>query len=71
MVRRLNVAHVGYRTLLLKTANNLPEEPDRRWRATLLAIDGEWAEPLALIFNRTGTLTATVHVQLLFMILPL
>ncbi len=37
----------------------------------LLEALGLIAEPIQLIFNRTGTLTAMVHVQLPFMILPL
>ncbi|MEZ5905227.1 MAG: hypothetical protein R3C69_09055 [Geminicoccaceae bacterium] len=43
--KRLNAARVGYRSLVLKTANRLPETPDGSWRDTLIAIDGKWAEP--------------------------
>lgn len=69
--KRLNAARVGYRSLVLKTANKLPEEPEGTWRDTLVAIDGKWGEPAwwTALRNESGALTpsnllATVDLQL-------
>ena len=40
--RRLNYYEAGFRSLLLKTARNLPEAPARSWAATLPSIDKKW-----------------------------
>ncbi len=69
--KRLNAARVGYRSLVLKTANRLPEAPEGSWRETLVAVDGKWAEPewWTSLRNESGNLTpsnllATVDLQL-------
>ncbi len=43
--RRLNVTEVGFRSLIMKSANKLPDAPEGGWRETLLVIDGKWGEP--------------------------
>lgn len=43
--RRLNYYEAGFRSLLLKTARNLPEPAPRSWTATLIGIDKRWGEP--------------------------
>lgn len=43
--RRLNESVVGFRSLVMKTANNLPGESAGGWQATMEAIDGKWADP--------------------------
>ena len=42
--RRMNFYDAGFRTLLLKTARNLPEQPAGTWQATLVDIDRRWGE---------------------------
>lgn len=43
--RRLNESVVGFRSLVMKTANKLPEAPEGDWRTTLESIDRKWADP--------------------------
>jgi putative spermidine/putrescine transport system permease protein len=43
--RRLNAARPGFRGLLLKTANRLPDAPAGGWSETLRAIDQQWTDP--------------------------
>ncbi len=57
--RRLNEAEVGFRSLVMKTANKLPEAPAGGWAETLIAIDAKWAEPRfwAVLKTESGILT--------------
>jgi putative spermidine/putrescine transport system permease protein len=59
-VRRLNYDVGGYRTLLFKTARNLPEGPVADPKATLLAIDPAWGdvEHWGAIARASGPLTS-------------
>jgi putative spermidine/putrescine transport system permease protein len=61
LARRLNEAQVGFRTLVIKTANNVPPEPTGTWRETLTAIDRKWSEPLwwGVIHTERHRLTAS------------
>jgi putative spermidine/putrescine transport system permease protein len=49
VAQRLNQEIAGYRTLLLGTARNLPDEPPPNWREALVESDGRWADPGHLI----------------------
>ena len=42
--RRLNYYEPGFRSLLLKTARNLPAMPEGDWRSTIIKIDNRWGE---------------------------
>lgn len=42
--RRLNYYEPGFRSLLLKTARNLPAAPEGDWRSTIVKIDPRWGE---------------------------
>jgi putative spermidine/putrescine transport system permease protein len=59
--RRLNEAEVGFRSLVMKTANKVPESPEGSWTDTLVAIDGKWAEPRfwTVLKTESGKLTAS------------
>jgi putative spermidine/putrescine transport system permease protein len=59
LARRLNAAEVGFRSLVLKTANKLPEEAPPSWREALIALDRKWGEPetWAILKNESGPLT--------------
>ncbi len=37
LARQLNATREGFRSLMLKTANKLPEAPQRSWQQTLIA----------------------------------
>src|SRR6185436_20474723 len=41
--RHLNATREGFRSLMLKTANKLPDAPEGTWRETLVKIDKKWA----------------------------
>jgi putative spermidine/putrescine transport system permease protein len=59
--RHLNATREGFRSLMLKTANNLPVEPEGTWRQTLIALDGKWGESgyWATLRNESGWVTAS------------
>ncbi|MGE0005830.1 MAG: ABC transporter permease [Parvibaculaceae bacterium] len=42
--RRLNYYEPGFRSLVLKTARNLPAAPEGDWRTTIVKIDKRWGE---------------------------
>lgn len=43
--RRLNYYEPGFRSLLLKTARNLPAAAETDWRSTIIKIDDRWGKP--------------------------
>jgi len=43
--RRLNNYEPGFRSLLLKTARNLPETAEKSWAETFARIDARWSRP--------------------------
>ncbi|MFA5538666.1 MAG: ABC transporter permease [Gemmobacter sp.] len=47
--RRLNTELTGFRTLILGTPRQLPEETPESWRDTLIEIDARWADPGHLV----------------------
>lgn len=59
LARRLNESWVGYRSLLMKTANKLPEFADVPAHEALPAIDGRWAEsePWSTLYAESGRVT--------------
>ncbi|HEX6103555.1 MAG TPA: ABC transporter permease [Alphaproteobacteria bacterium] len=58
LARRLNAAQVGFRSLILKTANKLPEEAPS-WREALIQLDRRWGEheTWAVLKNESGRIT--------------
>jgi putative spermidine/putrescine transport system permease protein len=59
LARRLNAAQVGFRSLILKSANKLPEETPPSWREALIQLDRKWGEPQTwtVLKNESGRLT--------------
>ncbi len=59
--RYLNANREGFRSLIIKTANNLPAEPTGTWRETLIGIDKKWGDAgyWATLKNESGRLTAS------------
>jgi putative spermidine/putrescine transport system permease protein len=59
LARRLNAAEVGFRSLVLKTANKLPDASPPSWRAALIELDRRWGDPAtwAVLKNESGALT--------------
>ena len=57
--RHLNAAREGFRSLMLKTANQLPDAPEGAWRETLITIDKKWADEAywATLRNESGWIT--------------
>jgi putative spermidine/putrescine transport system permease protein len=57
--RHLNAAREGFRSLMLKTANNLPPQPRGTWRETLIGIDKKWGDAgyWATLRNESGWVT--------------
>jgi putative spermidine/putrescine transport system permease protein len=57
--RHLNATREGFRSLMMKTANKLPDEPAGNWRATLVALDRKWGDEAywATLKNESGRLT--------------
>lgn len=59
LARRLNETWVGFRSLIMKTANKLPAVDATSARAALVAIDRRWAEPepWSTLYAELGRLT--------------
>jgi putative spermidine/putrescine transport system permease protein len=59
LARQLNGSREGFRSLMLKTANKLPETPQQSWRQALIDIDKKWADPAywGTLKNESGRLT--------------
>jgi putative spermidine/putrescine transport system permease protein len=59
LARRLNAAQVGFRTLILKSANKLPDAAPAFWREALIQLDPKWGEHAtwAVLKNESGRLT--------------
>jgi putative spermidine/putrescine transport system permease protein len=59
LARRLNAAQVGFRSLILKTANKLPEEAPPSWHEALIQLDRKWGEheTWAVLKNESGRIT--------------
>lgn len=59
LARHLNATRGGFRSLLLKTANRLPEASEGSWQETLIAIDKKWGDPgfWATLRNESGRVT--------------
>jgi putative spermidine/putrescine transport system permease protein len=57
--RRMNSSVVGFRGLIMKTANQVPPSPKGSWQETLIAIDRKWSEPAwwAALKTESGRLT--------------
>jgi len=57
--RHLNATREGFRSLMLKTANKLPAEPQSSWGETLIQIDKKWADEgyWATLKNESGWVT--------------
>ncbi|MDP1701214.1 MAG: ABC transporter permease [Aestuariivirga sp.] len=60
IARNLNNFEEGFRSLLMKTANRLPDEAPPSWKETLVEIDKRWLDPdyWAVLKYQTGPLTA-------------
>jgi putative spermidine/putrescine transport system permease protein len=59
LARQLNATREGFRSLLLKTANKLPETPQGSWQETLIAIDKKWGDAAywSTLRNESGRVT--------------
>ena len=59
LARRLNAAQVGFRSLILKSANKLPEAAPASWKEALVGIDPKWGErgTWTVLKNESGRLT--------------
>ena len=59
LARQLNASREGFRSLMLKTSNKLPDVPEQSWQQTLIAIDKKWADPSywGTLKNESGRLT--------------
>jgi len=57
--RRMNSSIVGFRGLIMKTANQAPSAPAGTWQETLVGIDAKWGEPAWWVALKTesGRLT--------------
>jgi putative spermidine/putrescine transport system permease protein len=45
VAKRLAYELAGFRSLLMTTARNLPEQPAGSWRESLIGLDPQWGEP--------------------------
>jgi putative spermidine/putrescine transport system permease protein len=59
--RYLNANREGFRSLIIKTGNKVPADPDGSWRETLIGIDKKWGDIgyWATLKNESGRLTAS------------
>jgi putative spermidine/putrescine transport system permease protein len=59
LARQLNATREGFRSLMLKTANKLPDTPQGSWRETLIAIDKKWGDAgyWSTLRNESGRFT--------------
>lgn len=59
--RHLNATREGFRSLMLKSANRLPDEAEGSWRETLIGIDKKWGDTAywATLKNESGRVTAS------------
>jgi putative spermidine/putrescine transport system permease protein len=59
LARQLNASREGFRSLMLKTANKLPDAPQQGWRQALIDVDKKWADPAywGTLKNESGRLT--------------
>jgi putative spermidine/putrescine transport system permease protein len=59
LARHLNATHLGFRSLMMKSANNLPPHPEGAWQDTLIDIDKRWQEAdfWAALKNESGRIT--------------
>jgi putative spermidine/putrescine transport system permease protein len=59
LARHLNASREGFRSLMLKTANKLPDAPQQSWQQTLIGTDKKWADPAywGTLKNESGRLT--------------
>jgi putative spermidine/putrescine transport system permease protein len=59
IARRLNFFDPGFRTLLLKTARDLPAQPPANWKDQLVGLDARWGDRAAWIELRRGATWVT------------
>ena len=62
--RRLNQELAGFRTVILGTARQLPDEAPPSWRETLTEIDARWADPQHLVILQRAARPLTDYYML-------